>query len=123
MKKFFITVERRRNTTRLGQAVAAEVFKRYHHTVVSMAQLDNILIEIENIQDKKIAGNRRLKKMILDFFETSVVNPDKNSKWEPQTIHISLRTQRAVCGNPDAFILTANPIFKDYTIQQKGGGK
>ena len=107
MSKYFVTVQTFCNTTLLGHAVGQEVLSKFHRSLVAQEDIEKGIKDfINNVMDKHLKKNRRLKPMLV-----SIYNND----------YSFVITLVPLNGNDmlRAFSLTGELVEHDYT--EKGG--
>lgn len=69
MNKYYVTVRTFCNTTLLGHAVGQEVLSKFHRSLVAQEDIEKGIIDfINNVMDKHLKKNRRLKPMIVSIY-------------------------------------------------------
>ena len=68
MKRYFLTVSKYYNTTKLGKEIADYIYKKYNNSIVTDAQLVDIPDEIKLYMDNLIVSNPRLKPMTIRVY-------------------------------------------------------
>lgn len=66
MSKYFVTVQTFCHTTLLGHAVGQEVLSKFHRSLVAQEDIEKGIKDfINNVMDKHLKKNRRLKPMLI----------------------------------------------------------
>lgn len=107
MRKYYVTVQTFCNTTLLGYAVGQEVLSKFHRSLVAQEDIEKGIKDfINSDMDKHLKKNRRLKPMLVSFYNNE---------------HSFVISLVPLNGNDmlRAFSLTGELVEHDYT--EKGG--
>ena len=107
MRKYYVTVQTFCNTTLLGHAVGQEVLSKFHRSLVAQEDIEKGIKDfINNVMDKHLKKNRRLKPMLIS-------KHDNGNSFVITLVPLN--------GNDilRAFTLTGELVENDYT--EKGG--
>ena len=120
---YFLTVNTKSATTKLGKIMAEKVMSKYDSSLISSESLASVISFIERCQTEVIAASPRLKPMELHMHGVDFSTPGQPRLiplGAPQIWMASPGVYRGDCDNRP-FTIYFHPVYHDYS--KEGGAQ